>query len=225
MAQAHQTGHRQRLRERFLASGGEGLADYEILEMILFSAIPRADTKPLAKELIKTFGSLSKVFTAPAYDLAQVKGMGEAAVVAVKTIQLAASKMLQGQVMQQSVLSSWQQVLDYCQLAMASLKVEQFRVLFLDNKNKLIRDEVQQEGTINHTPLYPREVVKRALELGAAAIIMVHNHPSGDPTPSKADIEMTKQVAQAAKALDVVLHDHLIIGIKDHFSFKSMGLI
>ena len=218
-------GHRARLRERFLNGGAEALHDYEILEMALFAANPRGDTKPLAKRLIKQFGSLNAAVSADPARLRAVDGMGEASVAAVKLIQVAAHRMLRGAAMDGDVISSWQALLDYCRVAMADERTEQFRILFLDIKNRLIADEVQQRGTVDHTPVYPREVVKRALELHASAIIMVHNHPSGDPMPSKADIVMTRQVRDAAATVGVDLHDHLVIGRAGHESFRSLGLL
>ncbi len=221
----HYLGHRQRLRRRFLEGGAESMADYELLEMVLFAALPRGDTKPLAKALIKHLGSFAEVISADPARLAEVDGTGDAVIAAVKTVQASAIRLLREQVVRREVISSWQALLDYCHATMAYGRKEQFRILFLDRKNALIADELQQEGTVDHTPVYPREVVKRALDLGASAIIMVHNHPSGDPTPSRADIEMTKQVRAAGEKLGVALHDHLVIGRGEHASFKSMGLI
>jgi len=218
-------GHRQRLRDRFLAGGSGALADYELLELLLCQALPRIDTKPLAKALIKRFGSFAGVMAAPPADLQEIKGIGASAAVMIKTVQAAALRMSQQEIAQREVIGSWKKLLDYCRMAMAEEKNEQFRLLFLDNKNALIADEVQQRGTVNHTPVYPREVVKRALELGATAIIMVHNHPSGDPTPSADDIAMTREVAEAAEKLGISLHDHIVIGRKGHVSLKSQGLI
>jgi DNA repair protein RadC len=218
-------GHRQRLRERFLSGGSDALADYELLELLLSQALPRIDTKPLAKALIKRFGSFAGVMAASPERLQEIKGIGAAAAVMIKTVQAAALRMSQQDVAQREVIGSWKKLLDYCRMAMAEEKNEQFRLLFLDNKNGLIADEVQQRGTVNHTPVYPREVVKRALELGATAIIMVHNHPSGDPTPSADDIAMTREVAEAAGKLGISLHDHIVIGRKGHVSLKSQGLI
>jgi DNA repair protein RadC len=218
-------GHRQRLRERFMKSGPEALADYELLELILFQAQPRGDVKPLAKRLIKQFGSFAEAVSAPTERLQEMDGLGNASIVALKSVQAAALKLSQGQVMNKPVLAGWTALMDYCRASMAYHPTEQFRILFLDRKNVLIADEVQQTGTIDHTPVYPREVVKRALELGASAIIMVHNHPSGDPTPSRADIDMTRKVQEAGEKLGVMLHDHLIIGRSGDTSFKSMGLI
>jgi DNA repair protein RadC len=221
----HYLGHRQRLRERFLTGGAEALADYELLELLLFQARPRGDMKPLAKALMKRFGSFAAVMAASPRELAEVAGMGEASIVALKTVEAAALLMTRQQLIDRPVIGSWKKLLDYCHAAMAHQKVEQFRLLFLDNKNALIADEVQQRGTVNHTPVSPREVVKRALELGATAIIMCHNHPSGDPTPSEDDIAMTREIAEAAGRLGIALHDHVIIGRNGHRSFRSMGLL
>ncbi len=221
----HGRGHRGRLRRRFLEAGAEALADYELLELLLFLARPRGDAKPLAKRLIARFGSFAAAVDAPADALARVEGMGEASIVALKTARAAATRLLGEPLRQRPLLSSWSQLLDYCRVAMAGLAVEEVRALYLDRKNRLIADERQGRGTVDHTPLYPREVVKRALELGASALIVVHNHPSGDPTPSQADIAMTRQLAEAAAALGLVLHDHLIVARGGHTSFRSTGLL
>jgi DNA repair protein RadC len=217
--------HRKRLRARFLAGGPEAVADYELLELILFGADRRHDMKPLAKELIRHFGSLAEVLAADPKSLMQLSGVGEVAAGVIKSVEAAAIHLTRERVLGRPVISSWQALLDYCRAAMAQNKVEQFRLLFLDRKNMLIADELQQQGTVDHTPVYPREVVKRALELGASALILVHNHPSGDPTPSKADIEMTREIQKAAAALGVTVHDHLVIGANGHASFKSLGLL
>ncbi len=218
-------GHRQRLRRRFTKNGAAALADYELLELLLFPALPRRDTKPLAKALLKRFGSFAEVISAEPAELESVSGIGEAAVIALKTVQAAAHRLAHDQVIDRPVLSSWNKLLEYCKISMAYEKSERFRILFLNKKNVLIADEVQQKGTVDHTPVYPREVVKRALELGATALIMVHNHPSGDPSPSRADIEMTKEVQEAAGRLGIVLHDHLIVSKSGCNSFKTMGLL
>ena len=218
-------GHRQRLRRRFLETRGTGLADYELIELLLFGAIPRRDVKPLAKRLIQAFGSFEGVLTAEPTRLSAISGMGEAAVVALKAVEAAARRLAQARVLNRPAISNWQALLDYCRVAMGHAPKEQFRVLFLDRRNVLIADEVQQEGTVDHTPVYPREVIKRALELHASAIILVHNHPSGDPTPSQADIEMTKEIAEAARRLGIRLHDHIVVSRSGHMSFKSLGLI
>ncbi len=219
------TGHRQRLRDRFASGGAEALPDYELLELVLFSAIPRRDTKPLAKRLLARFGSFAEVVNAPPERLKEVKGVGDAAVLQLKLVRAGALRLMQGGIMQRPVLASWTAVLDYCRVAMGYEAREQFRILFLDKKNRLIADEVQQEGTVDHTPVYVREVVKRALELSASAIILVHNHPSGDPTPSRADIDMTRQIVDAAKPLGVVVHDHIIVGKQGHASMKGLKLL
>jgi len=224
-APPHYHGHRDRLRARFREAGPEALADYEMLELILFRAIPIRDVKPLAKELLTKFGSYAEVISAPIERLKEVDGVGDAVAAEFKIVEAAAHRLIRGQVRKRPVLSSWSSVLDYCRAAQAFAEKEQFRILFLDKRNQLIADEVQQEGTVDHTPVYPREVVKRALELSATAIILVHNHPSGDPTPSQADIEMTKQVASVAKPLGVLLYDHIIVGKEGHTSFKGLKLI
>ena len=218
-------GHRGRLRERFLKGGADALADYELLELLLFQAMPRRDTKPLSKRLIARFKSFAGVIAAEPKALKEVAGVGDGVVAALKTVEAAALRLSREEVMDQPVLSSWNKLLAYCRASMARLPNEQFRVLFLDRRNALIGDEPQQKGTVDHTPVYPREVVKRALELGATAIIMVHNHPSGDPTPSKADIQMTREVRDAAGKLGIVLHDHLIMARAGHASFKELGLL
>ncbi|HCM83957.1 MAG TPA: DNA repair protein RadC [Alphaproteobacteria bacterium] len=224
-APAPHSGHRERLRERFLQSGEGALADHELLELILFYALPRRDTKPLAKSLIQSFGSLSGVLSARADDLCAVAGLSENSTALLKTIHAAAMRMGQKSVMNQPVLSNWEQLLSYCHIAMAHEANEHLRVLFLDKKNKLIADEVQQKGTVDHTPAYPREIIKRALNLGASALILVHNHPSGDPSPSRADMQLTDTVAEAAQMIGIHLHDHVIIAKTAHYSFRAEGLI
>ncbi len=221
----HYFEHRRRLREKFLKAGESALADYELLELSLFAAIPRRDVKPLAKELINKFGGYADVIAAPPERLREVAGVGDGVVAALKTIEAAARRLAQGKLLKRPALSSWDALLEYCAIAMGRGQTEEFRVLFLDRKNILLADEVHQHGTVDHTPVYPREVVKRALELRASALILVHNHPSGDPTPSKADIAMTREIAAAAKALKIELHDHLVIGNGAHVSFKSEGLL
>lgn len=221
----HHMGHRDRLRQRFARSGADALHDYELLELVLFRAIPRRDVKPLAKDLIERFGSFGGVISAPAERLQEVPGISDKVALELKLIQAASIKLVKGKVMDRPAISNWNALLDYCQASMAHHEKEIFRILFLDRKNKIIADEVQQEGTIDHTPVYPREVVKRALELGASAIILVHNHPSGDPTPSKADIQMTRKILDAGQPVGVSVHDHLVIGMGEHVSFKSLGLI
>ncbi len=224
-APSHQLGHRERLRERFLEGGAGAMPDYELMELVLFAAIPRRDVKPLAKALIAHFGTFAEAIAAPRARLLEVDGIGEAVVAQLKIVEAAALRLARTAMLGKPALSSWAALIDYCTAAMARNPNEEFRVLFLDRKNILIADEVQTKGTIDHTPVYPREIVKRALELGASAIILVHNHPSGDPTPSRADIEMTRDVAAAAKALKIVLHDHLVIGRSGHASFKALGLL
>src|SRR3954465_4693366 len=221
----HYHGHRERLRERFFASGPDALTDYELLEMALFAAIPRRDTKPLAKALLKRFGSFAEVIAAPRERLLEIPGVGESVANQLKIVEAAAQRLAKTKVLGRPALSSWAALLDYCTAAMARSETEEFRILFLDRKNHLIADEVQNRGTIDHTPVYPREIIKRALELSASSVILVHNHPSGDPTPSKADIAMTREVAMAAKALNIAVHDHLVIGRGGHASFKSLGLL
>ncbi|MER2604775.1 MAG: DNA repair protein RadC, partial [Siculibacillus sp.] len=222
---AHYLGHRDRLRERFAQSGGEGLPDYELLELLLFRLIPRADTKPVAKALLARFGTLGEVLGAPPALLQEVKGVGAAVALDLKVIAASARRMVKSEIREREILSSWSQVLDYCRAAMAFEEREQFRILFLDKRNALIADEVQQTGTVDHTPVYPREVIRRALELSSTAIVLVHNHPSGDPTPSRADIDMTKTIIDAGKGLGIVVHDHLIIGKKGFASMKGLKLI
>ena len=217
--------HRKRLRDRFMAGGAAALPDYELLELLLFRAIPRQDVKPLAHLLLDTFGDFNHVISASAHRLAMVKGVGDAVIQELKIVEAAAGRLMRGRVLNRPVLTSWSTLLDYCQTVMAHREIEQFRILFLDRKNTLIADEAQSDGTVDHVPVYPREVVKRALELGASALILVHNHPSGDPTPSRADVAMTKEIAAAAKALKIEVHDHLVIGRGKHASFKAMGLL
>lgn len=221
----HYIGHRQRLRDRFLNGGSSAVADYELLEMILFSARPRGDVKPLAKKLLAEFGSFSKVITATPESLCKLDGVGDAVVSAILTVQASSERVLREQVINRPLIQSWSALLDYAKTTMAHKKIEEFRILFLNRRNELIRDEVQQTGTIDHTPIYVREVVKRALELGAASIILMHNHPSGDPKPSKADIDITNQVINAAKAVGISVHDHLVIAESGHYSFRANGVI
>ncbi len=221
----HYHGHRDRLRARFTEVGGDALPDYELLELVLFRSIPRRDVKPVAKELLKRFGTFAEVLAAPAPRLMEVEGIGESVVNDLKIVEAAARRIAKGAVAKRPVLSSWSAVLDYCRTAMAFADKEQFRLLFLDKRNALIADEVQQSGTVDHTPVYPREVVKRALELSATALILVHNHPSGDPTPSSADIKMTRDIIDVAKPLGITIHDHIIVGREGHASFKGLRLI
>ncbi|WP_127901430.1 RadC family protein [Solirhodobacter olei] len=218
-------GHRSRLRARFMEGGAAAMPDYELLELVLFRAIPRQDVKPLARRLLDTFGDFNRVLTAPTHRLAEVQGAGSAVIQELKIVEAAAQRLARARVMHRPVLSGWEALLDYCRTAMAHREVERFRVLYLDRKNILIADEEQARGTVDHVPVYPREVVKRALELNASALILVHNHPSGDPTPSEADIAMTLQIRDAAEALSLQLHDHLIIGKSREVSLRSDGYI
>ena len=222
---AHYIGHRQRLRARFARQGAEGLADYELLELVLFGSIKRRDTKPIAKALLARFGSFAEVLGAPGERLVEVEGVGARVAEDIKLAQAIAQRYAAAEVRPRTVLGSWSSVLTYVRAAMAYSEREEFRVLFLDKKNGLIADEVQQRGTVDHTPVYPREVVKRALELSASAVILVHNHPSGDPTPSRADIAMTKQIVQIAKSMGIAVHDHIIVGREGHASLKGMKAI
>ncbi|WP_353186014.1 DNA repair protein RadC [Bosea sp. (in: a-proteobacteria)] len=221
----HYHGHRDRLRARFQEAGADALPDYELLELLLFRAIPRRDVKPLAKALIQRFGSFAEVLAAPVSRLSEVKGVSDAVALDLKIVEAALTRMAKGALAKRPVLSSWSSVLDYCRMAMAFAEREQFRILFLDRKNALIADEVQQTGTVDHTPVYPREVMRRALELSASAIILVHNHPSGDPTPSGADMRMTRELVDIAKPLGIAIHDHIVVGRDGHASFRSLGLI
>jgi len=221
----HFHGHRDRLRARFRDHGAAALADYELLEMALFRAIQRGDTKPLAKALLKRFGTLSEVLAASRERLKEIEGVGDRVVDELKLIRAFAERIAGEAVRKRTVLSSWSALLEYCRTAMAFEERGQFRILFLDKKNQLLADEVQQTGTVDHTPVYPREVIRRALELSATAIILVHNHPSGDPTPSRADIDMTRTIIDVGKPLGIMVHDHLIIGREGHVSFKGTGLI
>jgi DNA repair protein RadC len=221
----HYHGHRDRLRARFSDVGGDAVPDYELLELVLFRSIPRRDVKPIAKELLKRFGTFAEVLAAAPARLMEVDGIGESIVTDLKIIEASARRLVRGAVANRQVLSSWASVIDYCRAAMAFMDKEQFRLLFLDKRNALIADEVQQSGTIDHTPVYPREVVKRALELSASALILVHNHPSGDPTPSSADIKMTREIIDVAKPLGIVVHDHIIVGRDGHASLKGLKLM
>lgn len=217
--------HRQRLRARFMAGGAQAVPDYELLELVLFRAIPRRDVKPLAHTLMDRFGDFNRVITASEARLRDISGVGDAVITELKIVEAAAHRMARARVMQQHVLSGWDALLDYCHTTMAHRETEQFRVIYLDRKNVVIADEEQAKGTVDHVPVYPREVAKRALELNASAIIVVHNHPSGDPTPSTSDIEMTNQINKACDALGLVLHDHLIIGKSRELSFRSEGYL
>jgi len=215
--------HRKRLRERLLNGGADAMPDYELLEMVLFRANARADMKPLGRRLLETFGDFNKVVSAPPERLRKVEGVGESIVAELKLIEAAAQRLARSRIMARPVLTSWTALIDYCHTAMAHRETEQFRVLYLDRKNVLIADEAQARGTVDHVPVYPREVVKRALELNASALILVHNHPSGDPTPSRADIDMTRETDRAAAALGITIHDHIIIGKSTELSFRATG--
>lgn len=225
-APPHYLGHRERARQKFLSVGADALADYELLELVLQIVLPRKDTKPIAKDLIQKFGSFSGVFGAPPARLAEVKGLGEISGTNLKIIQAAAQRFARDRIVpDMPVLGSWTALIDYCHAQMAFNNVEQFRILFLDKKNRLIADEVQQTGTVDHAPVYPREVIKRSLELSATALILVHNHPSGDPTPSSADVQMTRQINDVARPLGITVHDHIVIGKSGHASMKGLKLI
>jgi DNA repair protein RadC len=217
-------GHRRRLRERLLAAGPDALADHEMLEMLLF-ALPRRDTKALARALLARFGSFARTISAPVQELVAVEGLGEAGAAALKSVHAAALRLMRAEVIDQPVLTNWDRLMAYLNAAMSRDRIEQFRVLFLDNRNRLLADEAQQRGTVNHTPVYPREVAKRALELHATALILVHNHPSGDPTPSAEDIAMTRDIKAAISALSIVLHDHVVVGNGRWLSFRNEGLL
>ncbi len=217
--------HRERMRQRLLRAGPASLADYELLEMVLYIGLPRIDTKPLAKALLNRFGSFANVIAAPEKELVAVKGIGESAAATLKLVHAAALRLAHAEVKDAPVLNNWERLMDYLQAAIAREPIEQFRVLFLDTRNRLIADEAQARGTVNHTPVYPREVVRRALELGATALILAHNHPSGDPSPSRADLEMTQAIKEAASALEIVVHDHVIVGNGKHLSFRREGFL
>ena len=219
------TDHRKRLRERFMSGGAEALPDYELLELVLFRSIPRQDVKPLARALMDAFGDFNRVLTAPVERLRHVKGVGDTVITDLKILEACAHRMARARVMQRHVISGWDALLDYCHTTMAHREIEQFRVFYLDRKNVLIADEEQAKGTVDHVPVYPREVAKRALELNASALILVHNHPSGDPTPSQSDIDMTNRILDACTALGLTLHDHLIIGKSTELSFRSEGYL
>ncbi len=218
-------GHRSRLRARLLTAGPESVADHELLELVLFLALPRRDTKPIARALLTRFGSFANAISAPLNELRGVEGMGEAGAAALKTVQAAALRLVRAELRDQPILSSGEALMRYLTAVLARERVEQFRVLFLDNRNRLLADEAQSRGTVNHTPVYPREVAKRALELHATALILVHNHPSGDTTPSRADLAMTKEIQQAIGTLGIALHDHVIVGSAGSLSFRATGLL
>jgi DNA repair protein RadC len=220
----HYEGHRNRLRDRFLKNGTESLQDYEVLELLLFMALPRRDVKPLAKNLLTKFGSLGKLVRATVSDLQQ-EGLSETLICHLKLLEAASLDIIKSDIMHKPILNSWDRLIAFLQADMAHSLKEHFRLLFLNKKNELIAEEIQQSGTIDHTQAYPREIIKRALDVGATALILVHNHPSGDPKPSQADIEMTKSILKAAEAFDIVIHDHVIIAKKGHFSFRQSGLM
>jgi len=221
----HYLGHRDRLRQRFVASGSEAIPDYELLELLLFRILPRRDTKPVAKALIERFGSFSEVLAAPPHLLREIDGLGASAVTDLKVILAAAQRFARDEVVDRPLLASWSELIDYCRSQMAFADKEQFRILFLDKRNRLIADEVQQVGTVDHTPVYPREIIKRSLELSATALILVHNHPSGDPAPSSADVRMTREIAAIASPLGITIHDHVIIGRGGHVSLRARKLL
>ncbi|QFT64634.1 DNA repair protein RadC [Roseivivax sp. THAF30] len=217
--------HRQRLRDRFVSGGADAVPDYEMLELVLFRAIPRRDVKPVARRLLDAFGDFAGVLSAPRARLLEMDGVGAAVICELKIVEAAAQRLARGKVMHRPIVSSWQTLIDYCHAALSHKDIEEFRVLFLDRKNVLIADEAQARGTVDHVPVYPREVIKRALELNASAVILVHNHPSGDPSPSDADIAMTNEVARAGEVMGVTLHDHLVIGKCRELSFRSEGYL
>lgn len=223
-ARPHYVGHRDRLRERFTKGGAEALQDYELLELLLFRILPRRDTKPIAKAMLDRFGSFSEALGAPPHLLDEIDGLGPTAITDLKVILAAAQRIGRDAIQNRPILGSWAEVIDYCKASMAYETKEQFRILFLDKKNRLIADEVQQTGTVDHTPVYPREVIRRTLELSATALILVHNHPSGDPSPSSADVQMTRQIAEIAKPLGITVHDHIIVGKSAHSSLRGMKL-
>jgi len=218
-------GHRERLRLRFRKTGEQGFADYELLEFLLFSALPRQDTKPIAKALLKRFGSFPAALSAPRERLKEIPGLSDISIDALQAVHAAVIRYHRSALDEKRVLDSWSNVLDYLQAAMGHSDVEQFRVLYLDKKNALIADELHQTGTVDHTPVYPREVIRRALEHAATAVILVHNHPSGDPAPSRADVQMTNKIIAIAEPLGITVHDHIIVGLRKNISFRSLKLI
>jgi DNA repair protein RadC len=218
-------GHRNRMRLRLLTTGADSLADHELIEMVLFIALPRRDTKKIARDLLSRFGSFAAVIAAPINDLRQIEGLGDAGIAALKTVQAAALRLSRAELRQRPLLNNWQKLMEYLNAVLAREQVEQFRILFLDSRNHLLADELQTRGTVNHTPVYPREVAKRALELHATALILVHNHPSGDPTPSRDDVAMTGEIKAALTALGIALHDHVIVGNGSYTSFRQDSLL
>ena len=221
----HYKGHRQRLRERFLSGGSEALQDYELIEILLFMAIPRRDVKPLAKTLLQTFGSLPELMATTPEELMRVDGISENTATAIKSVEAVATRMMKQEIAKKPLLNNWTRLMDYCHATMAHEKKEHFRTIFLNKKNELIADEIQGTGTVDHTPAYPREIMKRSLELGATAIILMHNHPSGDPKPSQADVDMTQQIIRAAEPFNITVHDHIIISRNGYTSMKNQGLM
>jgi len=221
----HYKGHRQRLRQRFVDGGADALQDYELLELFLFMAIPRKDVKPLAKDLLKRFGSLPALLSAPLHELTKVSGISENTAIALQAVAATSTRMLKQELMQRPVLNNWSRLMDYCQATMAHETKEHFRILFLNKKNEMIADEVQGSGTVDHTPAYPREIMKRALDLGATAMILIHNHPSGDPKPSQADVDVTRNIMRAAEPFNIVIHDHIVVSRNGYSSLKNMGLM
>lgn len=221
----HYHGHRDRLRQRFVESGMDALQDYELVELLLFMAVPRRDVKPLAKTLLKKFGSFPDLMNASIDELIQIDGINKNTAIALKTVNSAAHRLMKQELMRKPVLNNWTRLMDYCHVTMAHEKREHFRILFLNKKNEMLADEIQGSGTVDHTPAYPREIIKRALELGATALILLHNHPSGDPKPSQADIDMTQAIIRAAQPFDIIIHDHVIIARSGYSSFKNMGLM
>ena len=221
----HHSGHRQRLRQRFLTSGPDALADYELLELILMMAIPRKDVKPLAKTLIDRFGSFNKVFHASHGDLSQIKGISDTTATTILSIKAAAMRLTRQDLENKPILSSWAQLVAYCSAEMGHEKTEQFRVIYLNRKNHLLADEILQTGTVDQAAVYPREVVKRGLDLGATAMILVHNHPSGDPTPSQEDVDITQAIIDASKVMGLTVHDHIIVSSSGHSSLRNSGLM
>ncbi len=221
----HFHGHRERLRQRILKDEGAGLQEYELLELLLCAFIPRVDVKPIAKELIARFGSVSGAFAAPPERLMEVKGIGEPTAAYIRAANLLMQRAARDEVQDRPVISNWAALLNYVKLALRHEKAEQARVLYLDRKNRLIADEIAGRGTVDHAPVYPREIAKRALELQASAVILVHNHPSGDPTPSKADVDLTRDIEKALAPLAIRLHDHLVVGAVETVSMKAKGLI
>ena len=221
----HYSGHRQRLRDRFVSSGADALQDYELLELLLFMAIPRRDVKELAKTLLASFGSLPELMSASHNDLTRIDGISENTATAIKTVTAISERMIKQEIMQKPILNNWTRLMDYCRMSMMHEKKEHFRILFMNKKNELIADEIQGSGTVDHTPAYPREIMKRSLELGATAMILMHNHPSGDSTPSAADIALTNTIIAAAQPFEITIHDHIIIARDGYTSFRDKGLI